>query len=423
MLANHLVFRRMFSWIAETGARKPCIKPLVLSATLMLPAAILVAPRLGEASYILLAVVGFYYFLQINLYSTEYKNILLLSLLTLGFYLVALASVLVSDNHSASLEKLGNLREFLAAPFIGLLLLDTRVSTRFIMLTVKISALLVFMVVFYQLLTGTGRPGGAVNPLVFAVLSLLLGFFSIIRFPLESTAEKLLSLAAFSSGCMASVISQSRAAWILSIFLFAFVLFAWYRTDYLTKGAAIGISTLFLALVLASSQTPAVQQRINSALNEYHSFHTNGEWDSSVGQRIIMWESGLSAALKKPAFGWGVHQTQVAAASELATPEMQQVVLGYNHLHNEYLTNLVAKGLPGLVSLLLMLFVPLTVFLKNSGDPELLVYNGIGSLLCIGYALSAFTNQAFGDDTLNIFFVFFLAITLPGSGSMKFYFK
>jgi O-antigen ligase len=129
-----------------------------------------------------------------------------------------------------------------------------------------------------------------------------------------------------------------------------------------------------------------------------------------------MWKSGLSAALKKPAFGWGIHRTQVAAASELATPEMQQVVLGYNHLHNEYLTNLVAEGLPGLVSLLLMLFVPLAIFLKNSGDPELLVYNGIGSLLCIGYALSALTNQAFGDDTLNIFFVFFLAITLPGSG-------
>jgi hypothetical protein len=191
MLANRLVFRRMFSWVTETGTRKPCIKPLVLSATLMLPAAILVAPRLGEASYILLAVVGVYYFLQNYLHSTEYKNILLLSLLTLGFYLVALASVLISDNYSASLEKLGNLREFLAAPFIGLLLLDTRVSTRFIMLTVKISALLVFMVVFYQLLTGTGRPGGAVNPLVFAVLSLLLGFFSIIRFPLESALEKL----------------------------------------------------------------------------------------------------------------------------------------------------------------------------------------------------------------------------------------
>ena len=268
---------------------KPRIKPLVLSATVILPAAILVVPRLGEAAYILLAFLGVYYFLRNSLYSKEYKNILLLSLLTLGFYLVAVTSVLLSDNHSAGLEKLGNLREFLAAPFIGLLLLNTRVSTRFIMLTVKISALLVFMVVCYQLLTGISRPGGAVNPLVFALLSLLLGFFSIIRLPLESAPEKLLSLTAFSSGCMACVISQSRATWILSLFLLACVLFTWYRTGYLTKRIALGISTLFLALALVASHIPTVQQRIDTALNAYHSFYMNGDWDNSLGHRVIMW--------------------------------------------------------------------------------------------------------------------------------------
>lgn len=395
---------------------KACIKPLVLSATLMLPAAVLVAPRLGEALYILLAVLGVYYFWRNALYSMEYKNVRLLSLLTLGFYLVALASVLASDDYPAGLEKLGNLRELLAAPFIGMVLLNTRVSTHFLMLTVKISALLVFMVVLYQFLTGIVRPGGAVNPLVFALPALSLGFFSIIRLPLESAAEKLLSLAAFSCGCMACVISQSRATWILSTFLLACVLFAWYRTGYLTTRVALGISSLFLVLVLASSQAPAVQQRVNSALNEYHSFYVNGEWNSSVGRRIIMWESGLSAAMKKPLFGWGIHQTQVAAAAELTAPNMKRVVLGYNHLHNEYLTDLVARGLPGLLSLLLLLFFPLAIFIRNSGDPEHLVNNGIGSLLCVGYALSGLTNQVFGDDSLNIFFVFFLAITLPGSG-------
>lgn len=392
---------------------KPSIRPLALSAILILPAAILVAPRLGEAAYILLVVLGIYYFLQHSPHSTWYNNILLLSLLTLGFYLVTLISVLVSDNLSAGLSRLGNLREFLAAPFIGLLLLETRVSTRFIMLTVKISALLIFVVVFHQFLNGTSRPGGAVNPLVFALPSILLGFFSIVRLPLESIPERLLSLSAFSSGCMASVISQSRAVWILSIFLLACILVTWYRAGYLTKHISLVISTLFLALALLASQTPVVQQRIDSALNEYHLFHMNGDWDSSVGNRMIMWESGLSAAMKKPVFGWGLHQAQVAAASELQTPEKKQTVLGYNHLHNEYLTNLVAKGLPGLLSVMLLLFVPLAIFLKRSINPELLVCNGIGSLLCTGYALSGLTNQAFGDDTLNIFFVFFLAATLP----------
>lgn len=404
-----------------TSPTRFSINPFASGAVLILPAAILVTPRLGEVSYVLLFVLGIYYFLRNSLYSAENRKILLLSLLTLGFYLVALVSVLFSNHHSADLLNPGNLREFIAAPFIGLLLLKAPVSTRLLMLVIKLSALLVFMVAFYQFLSGTGRPGGAVNPLVFAVLSLLLGFFSIIRLPLESVPQKILSVASFSSGCMASVISQSRSAWILSIFLLAYVLFAWHRTGYLTKHVALGITTLFLALVLISSQAPSVQQRIHSALSEHHAYHMNGEWNNSTGRRIIMWKSGLSAARKKPVFGWGTDQTQAAAASELEPPAMKQAVLGYNHLHNEYITSLVAKGLPGLLSLLLLLFVPLTIFLRNSGDTERLVYNGIGSLLCIGYALSGLSNQAFGDDTLNIFFVLFLAITLPGSGFTKKY--
>jgi O-antigen ligase len=393
----------------------PRVATLVSGAVLILPAAILVAPHLGEAAYLLLAALGVYYFLVNGLYRRAYEPVLLLSLLTLGFFLVALASALVSGTPSAGFSKLGNLRELLAAPFIGLLLLNTPVSARFIMLTVKFSAVLVFMVVYYQFLNGISRPGGAVNPLVFAVPSLLLGFFSLVRFPLESTPEKIFSLAAFSSGCMATVISQSRATWILSAFLLICVLFFWHRTGHLTKRTTLVITSFFLALVLISSQSPAVQQRIDSALNGYHAFSVNGDWDSSVGKRMIMLESGLSAAMKKPVTGWGADQTQIAVASELETPEMKQMVMGYNHLHNEYLTNLVARGIPGLVSLLLLLFIPLVIFLRNSGNPDRLVYNSIGSLLCIGYALSGLSNQAFGDDTLNIFFVFFLAITLPDS--------
>ncbi len=395
------------------------LRPLVLSAALILPAAILVAPHLGEAAYLLLTLAGIYSLLSRDngkgLDQRSLKNIRLLSLLTLGFYLVAFTSQFISGPVSTASWNPGGLREFLAAPFIGLWLLG-RINTRFLMLTVKLCALLVFAVALYQFTRGVSRPGGAVNPLIFGLLSLLLGFFSLIRLPLESTPEKLLSLAAFSSGCMASVISQSRATWMMSIFLLAYILFAWRRTGHLTLRVTLGISSLFLALALVSSHIPAVQERISTGMDDYHTFNMHDAWDNSLGQRIIMWEGGLSAAMKKPVFGWGIANTQSAAASELESPAMKQVVLGYNHLHNEYITNLVAKGLPGLLSVLLLLFVPLAIFLRHTDDPERLAYQGIGSLLCIGYAFSGLSNQDFGDDTLNIFFVFFLAITLPGSG-------
>ncbi len=365
----------------------------------------------------MLSVSGLYCFYRNGLFSAKNKNILPVSLITLGFYLVALLTEPVSGDHPEALWNPGHLREFLAAPFIGLSVLAARVSTRFIMLTVKLSALLAFMVVFYQLIAGTGRPGGAVNPLVFAIISLLLGVFSIIRFPLESVAEKCLSLTAFAAGSMACVVSQSRAACIVSVFLFGYVLFAWYRTGHLTKRNGAGITSLALVLTLVSLQIPVVQQRIDVTQDNYHAFYINGEWNNSLGRRIIMWKSGLSAAAEKPLLGWGTDQTQIAAASQLESPAMKQAILAYNHLHNEYITSLVARGLAGLLALLLLLFVPLSIFLRQSKDPERLVHHGIGALLCIGYALAGLSNQAFGDDTLNIFFIFFLAITLPGRQS------
>ncbi len=396
------------------------LKPLVSTAVLLLPAAILIAPHLGEASYLLLAVLGLYYFLKNGVPREIGEKILLLSLLTLGFYLVTFVSALASTSVSTSLWNPGHLREFLAAPLLGILLLATHSSARLLMLSVKLAAIVIFGVALYQFLSGLDRPGGAVNPLVFARLALLLGFFSIIRFPLESLPEKFFSLVAFSSGCMAAVLAQSRSAWILSIILFAYLLFAWRRTGCLTRRVAVGVTSLFLALALVASQAPAVQQRIASAWNNYQAYSENGTWNNSLGIRIMLWQSAVSAARQKPLGGWGVEQTQVAAAAQLDSADKKKVILGYNHLHNEYLNNLVGKGLAGLASVLLLLFLPLAIFLKQSGDRERLAYNGIGAMLCIGYAVSGLANQAFGDDTMNIFFVFFLSATLPASGLVRF---
>ncbi|GEM_PF-98368 len=400
---------------------RPYPGAFVSSAALILPAAVLVAPHLGEAAYLLLTLGGIYALLRRENgkeASQRLKNVQLLSLLTLGFYLVAFTSQFISGPVSTASWNPGGLREFLAAPFIGLWL-PGRINTRFLMPAIKVCALLVFAVALYQFLQGTDRPGGAVNPLIFGLLSLLLGFFSLVRLPLESTPEKLLSLAAFSSGCMASVLSQSRATWMMSVFLLACILFVWRRNGQLTRRVALGMSGLFLALALLSSYIPVVQERISSGLKDYHTFNMHDAWNTSFGQRIIMWKGGLLAAREKPVLGWGIANTRSAAASELESPAMKKVVLGYNHLHNEYITNLVAKGLPGLLSVLLLLFVPLTIFLRHRGNPEHLVYQGIGSLLCIGYAFSGLSNQAFGDDTLNIFFVFFLAMTLPRTGFVR----
>ena len=392
----------------------PVARGLAAGAALVLPAAILVAPHLGEAAFATLAILGLYAGLRHGAAHLANPRLRLAVLLMPGFYLVALLTGLASGDHAYNWWNPAGLREFLAAPLIGILSLETRPAPRMLMLTVKLAAITVCLVALQQLLSGEPRPGGAVNPLVFALVALLLGFFSMVRLPLETRSEKLFSLAAFFAGGMACVMSQSRTAWLVSVFLFAGLLLVWRRNGLLTKRLASGFIALMLVLMLAASQTPLVAQRVDSALAQYHALRADGEWRSSLGKRVIMWEGGLSAAREKPLFGWGADNSQAAAAAQLSSPAMQRAVLGYNHLHNEYINTLVARGLPGLLSLAALLFVPLYLFTRRTNDPERqLVVNGIGSLLCLGYALSGLSNLAFGDDTLNIFFVYFLAVTLP----------
>ena len=147
-------------------------------------------------------------------------------------------------------------------------------------------------------------------------------------------------------------------------------------------------------------------------MNEYENYFDQATWNSSVGQRLLMWTSGLRAAARKPVFGWGIHRSQQAAVAELQDPAARRKIVEHHNLHNEYVNTLAAKGIVGLISLLALLIIPLSVFLVESADPDLLVYNAGGALLCVSYAVSGFTYQAFGDDTMNVFFVIVLCYTL-----------
>ena len=387
----------------------------VLLGVALFPAGVLLTPDVGKAVFMLFALFGVICTLRDGLQcSLLVPFVRLLSQLTFAFVLVALFSVLLSGDFPAGLDQITTTYHFLAAPFIAVIMANTKISTQFILRTVKTSSILVLLVVFFQYCLGNQRPGGAVHPLILGCLVLLLGFFSLIRYPLESKAEKLFSLLAFIAGCLACVLAQARVMWAISLLLFVGLHFIWRRAGILSKRNSFILAGAYSLVLLSAVSMPVVQQRVDNAANEIHSIQENGEWRNSLGNRIVMWQSGFKAAADKPLTGWGAHRTQQAAASVLDDPEMQNMVLRYNHLHNEYLSNVVGKGLLGLISLLLLFFVPLVVFIKFAASPGHLVPAAMGFLLCLTYAASSLTNVTLGEDVLNMFFIFFLAITLLG---------
>ena len=94
--------------------------------------------------------------------------------------------------------------------------------------------------------------------------------------------------------------------------------------------------------------------------------------------------------------------------------------VGFNHLHNAYLTNYYNGGIVLLSALLLLLFVPLKLFIKaNSQNCENPVFIA-GVLLTLGYVSIGMVNILLGDTYMNGFYVFFLAIfMLPNTKTKK----
>jgi len=388
---------------------------LPLIALAVLPTSLSLVPDVAEFLFYLLAACGGALIFRES-HRTITGGTCLLGVLTLAVFASTVLSIAVSNDLPGGFDRLDRYAHFLVAPLIALLLERLRTRPATVALAIKLNTLCLLSVSAYQALSGIPRPGGAINPLLFGLLALLLAFFSLVRLPVETRRQKLLSLSAFVGGCSACLLSQSRGVWLAAPLLLIALFYVWHRSGHLTKSVALLTSAVFLIISSAAINLPFAQQRARVAFHEYQGFQQQGVWQNSVGLRLTMWESGLKAALQNPVLGWGPHRTQLAAASRLDTASMQQRILEFTHLHNEYITTLTGRGIIGLFCLLALLFVPLGLFVRQANDPEHLLGNGIGVLLCLGYAVCSLTNLSFGHPITNIFFLGSLSLVLASRG-------
>jgi len=89
-----------------------------------------------------------------------------------------------------------------------------------------------------------------------------------------------------------------------------------------------------------------------------------------------------------------------------------EVISSFTHLHNEYITALLSAGFPGLFLLILILFVPMSIFFKSRHYEENYYVSIMGIVLTMGYAISGITHIAFGEEHLNAFYVFYILLLL-----------
>ena len=258
-----------------------------------------------------------------------------------------------------------------------------------------------------------GRASGATHPILFGDLALVMGFVSLCFWSVyQAKWQRLLILAAFIMGLIASLLSASRGGWIALPVLSLFLLWqSWHRFRRYQKILIVFIMIVVPMVAYLVPQT-GVQYRLQQAQQDIARFEKGDSLYNSLGERFAMWEAAWLIFQENPITGTGVgrfieqaHQVRDAGL----TPPFQD---DHYHAHNEYITVAAQTGLIGLVMLLLIFVYPAYVFFSHLHDGSALKCSAslAGVVLIIGYMHFALSEAIFHRSLPVLFYAFFVAM-------------
>ena len=384
----------------------------VIGLLILFPIVINSVKILGNMILLILVIFGLYIAIAEKKNPFKIQELKVFSWITVGYFFIMLMSILIADGFDARFVSLGRKAHFLLAPLIALSIYQIDLPFKNILLAVKAGLIIIGIVVMVQFLLGSSRPSGMINANIFGDIAVAMLFLSIVQVFNEKPKEQIITFIATIAGIVAIFLSGSRGSWLSFIILSIAFIFLVYKPFLMGNK----INKLFLVLFFSvlfgfiSTQTDAGKKIISAVVN-IQNWDNGDQTYTSSGIRMEMWKSSLEAAKNSPWFGYGYRNSNKEVSKYVDSHS--QTIAAFTHLHNEYLTNLLAGGLLGLVSLLGMLFVPMVFFYKNLKNQKTYYYASAGILLCIGYTTFGFTHIAFGEEHINALYIFMLAFLLP----------
>ncbi len=205
-----------------------------------------------------------------------------------------------------------------------------------------------------------------INPIEFGSFAITLGFISLIL-PLPEKISKplhallvILKVIGFIAGMVAAVYSGSRAAFIVLPLLLVLGLFRKKQPTTIKKFC--GLFFTVCATIIISTQT-RMYQRINAGIQDIVIYPINK--NTSLGARFQMWSNATHLFLENPILGVGRRNYSLFIEKRFHRGIAPEFLTQFNNAHNEYLNTAAETGLLGLLSLMLLLFIPGLLFYKN----------------------------------------------------------
>jgi O-antigen ligase len=363
----------------------------------------------GDIVLFILAMMGIFTAISQKLSPFAIQEVKVFSYLTIGYFIAVCLSVLFSGQAAELAHYIPRDFYFLFAPFIALAFYKAEININYPIFGAKVSLLVLGSIVIYY---GGGRATGVMNAGVFGNLAVML-FFIVLAFSFsqhEALKHKVFSCTALIFGFIAIVGSGTRGAWLSFLLLLGVYLYFVYKQQIKLMTRSKIIAVLIIAGVLSlGSLNQQVNDRVLIGYTQASNWMAGSEAVNSVSERLMMYKTAINNIKDVPLLGHGYRTSNIVLFQNDSSISGKRAV-GYNHLHNAYLTNYYNGGIVLLGALLLMLFAPLKEFLKaniqNRENPVFIA----GALLTVGYASFGMVNILLGDTYMNGFYTFFLAI-------------
>jgi len=384
----------------------------VIGLLILFPILINSVKILGNMILLILVILGLYIAIAEKKNPFKIQELKVFSWITVGYFFIMLLSILIADGFDARFVSLGRKAHFLLAPLIALSIYQIDLPFKNILLALKAGLIIIGIVVMVQFLLGSSRPSGMINANIFGDIAVAMLFLSIVQVFNEKPKEQIITFIAAIAGVVVIFLSGSRGSWLSFIILSITFILLVYKPFLMGNKKNQLFLVLFFSVLFGfiGTQTDAGKKITNAVVN-IQNWDNGDKTYTSSGIRMEMWESSLEAAKNSPWFGYGYRNSNKEVSKYVDSHN--HTVAAFTHLHNEYLTTLLAGGLLGLVSLLVMLFAPIVFFYKNLKNQKTYYYASAGILLSIGYATFGFTHIAFGEEHVNAFYIFMLAFVMP----------
>lgn len=341
-------------------------------------------------------------------------------LVTLGYFAVTVISPLAFPNRLEGWLDVGTAFHYLTLTMlVGALVQAPKVDVLDLFLHgVRAACIVSFAHALVQVFVfGHSRAtAGMSNAIPFGDTAMLSAGLSMVGFARLSRRMRIFAVAALLCGVGGSLLSHTRGA-LLALPLLAIVLavhlWPMIRQRLWHAGlVAMAIGTSFVIFAVAVR----VPDRIDEVRVALESGTLTRHYDPSMAHRVVLWTYGIDAFLDRPLLGHG-SQNAVSEVRDRAAQEGFDIP-PYRHLHNEFISTAVGRGVVGLAALIALLLAPILIAAATPFDERYRDRIAFAVILSGCYALFGLTNLLFSHDQTNtVFASAYLVLTIAAHQS------